>query len=225
MSHTDSPYSHLPRFHVGVDCIIFAVCEGRLNVLLVRRDFEPEKGKWSLIGGFVREDESVDNAARRVLRELTGLDNVFIRQLGAFGEIDRDPGARVVSVAYFALLDLEKVDGDEVARHNAQWVDVDDMPSLGFDHNEMIDKALEVMRRKILSGSLVFNLLPELFTLTQLQTLVETVTSKKLDKRNFRKRIADLPFIEQTGLIDKETSKRGARLYRYTGESGCGKDK
>lgn len=93
MTSVNSAYSHLPRFHVGVDCIIFAIKNGKLDVLLVRRDFEPEKGKWSLIGGFVKENESVDQAAKRVLRDLTGLDNVFIRQLGAFGEVERDPGA------------------------------------------------------------------------------------------------------------------------------------
>ena len=214
---TLSYYSHIPRFHVGVDCIIFAVSDDRLRVLLVRRDFEPEKGKWSLIGGFVEGNESVDTAAKRVLRDLTGLDDVFIRQLGAFGEVDRDPGARVVSVAYFALLNLADVDDKVVRSHHAHWTDVDKLPELGFDHLEMIEKAMEVMRRKILTGSLAFNLLPELFTLTQLQNLVEAVSAKKLDKRNFRKRITDNPDIEPTEFIDKETSKRGARLYRFIG--------
>lgn len=208
-------YSHLSKFYVAVDCIIFAVIQGKLHVLLVKRNFEPEMGKWSLIGGFVNDDESVDVAAKRVLSELTGLDNVFIRQLGAFGEINRDPGARVISVAYFALLNLADVDQEAVSQHNATWVAVDALPSLGFDHQEMIDRALDVMRRKILTGSFAFNLLPEYFTLTQLQTLVESVTGKELDKRNFRKSISDNPYIELTGLIDKSTSKRGARLYRY----------
>lgn len=208
-------YSSFPRFHVGVDCIIFAVNKDRLSVLLVKRDFEPEKGKWSLIGGFVDDNESVDEAAKRVLRELTGLDNVFIRQIGAFGEIDRDPGARVVSVAYFALLNMQEVDKKVVNEYKAEWVDVNDLPQLGFDHPKMIEQALSMMRRKILTEALAFNLLPEYFTLTQLQTLVETVTGKELDKRNFRKRIAEIPGVEQTDLIDKESSKRGARMYRY----------
>lgn len=209
-------YAHLSRFHVAVDCIIFAVINAKLHVLLVRRNFEPEKGKWSLIGGFVDDDESVDLAAKRVLHQLTGLENVFIRQLGAFGEPFRDPGARVISVAYFALLNLADVDQEAVSQHQATWVPVDNLPVLGFDHQEMIDKALDVMRKKILTGSFAFNLLPEYFTLTQLQSLVESVTGKELDKRNFRKSIADNPFIEATELIDKSTSKRGARLYRYT---------
>ncbi len=215
MTTQNHAYSSVPKFHVGVDCIIFAVNHDRLNVLLVKRDFEPEKGKWSLIGGFVGNNESVDEAAQRVLRDLTGLDNVFIRQIGAFGEIDRDPGARVISVAYFALLNMQDVDMGEVNAHKAVWVDVDDLPELGFDHPLMIRQALSVMRRKILADALAFNLLPEFFTLTQLQTLVETVTGKELDKRNFRKRIAEIPGVEQTDLIDKESSKRGARLYHY----------
>lgn len=215
MTAATSHYAHLSRFHVAVDCIIFTVISGKLHILLVKRNFEPEMGKWSLIGGFVNDDESVDLAAKRVLRDLTGLDNVFIRQLGAFGEPDRDPGARVISVAYFALLNIAHVDTEAIRQHNATWIPVDNIPPLGFDHHAMIARALDVMRRKIISGSFAFNLLPEYFTLTQLQSLVESVTGKELDKRNFRKSISDNPYIEMTGLIDKSTSKRGARLYRY----------
>ena len=215
MTTATNHYAHLSRFHVAVDCIIFSVIADKLNVLLVRRNFEPEMGKWSLIGGFVNEDESVDLAAKRVLRHLTGLDNVFIRQLGAFGEPYRDPGARVVSVAYFALLNIAEVDADAIRQHDARWTPVDSLPPLGFDHSEMIGRALDVIRRKIITGSLAFNLLPEYFTLTQLQSLVESVTGRELDKRNFRKSISVNPDIELTGLIDKSSSKRGARLYRY----------
>lgn len=210
-------YSHLSQFYVAVDCIIFTVVDGHLKVLLVRRDFQPEKGKWSLIGGFVDSSESVDDAAARILSDLTGLNNVFIRQLRAFGEVKRDPGARVVSVAYFALLNLQKIDNAAVEAHNAEWVDVDNLPPMGFDHHQMISEAVEVMRRKVMSSSFAFNMLPELFTLTQLQNLVESVTGRKLDKRNFRKRISENPEIMQTDLIDKASSKRGARLYKYIG--------
>ena len=207
-------YGDIPKFHVAVDCMIFTLINGRLHILLVKRDFEPEKGKWSLIGGFVRDGESVDNAAKRVLRELTGIDNAFIRQTGAFGAVDRDPGARVISVAYYALLNIEEI---TIRRKGGkvEWVDMEGLPQLGFDHPEMIAQALEEMRRIILTESLAFNLLPELFTLTQLQNLVESVTGRKLDKRNFRKRIMELPGIEVTDRIDKQSSKRGARLYRY----------
>lgn len=207
-------YSDIPRFHVAVDCMIFSVIAGRLHILLVERDFEPEKGKWSLIGGFVTENESVDDAAKRVLKKLTGISNAFIRQIGAFGEVNRDPGARVISVAYFALLNNEDV---EIRKGSGKvkWVDMEKLPELGFDHPEMINQALTVMREKILTEALAFNLLPEYFTLTQLQCLVESVMGRKLDKRNFRKRVVELPGICATDLIDKNNSKRGAKLYRY----------
>lgn len=222
--NTSGPYAHLPRFHVGIDCIILGVRGGRLGVLLIRRDFEPERGKLSLIGGFVHRDESVDESARRVLRQLTGLDNIYIRQLGTFGDVDRDPGDRVVSVAYFALLDVSELDSRETERHGAEWFDVNDLPVLGFDHNAMIKMALDKVRSHILSDGLAFNLLPGEFTLTQLQSLVETVTGRKLDKRNFRKRITDDPCIEATEQIDKSTSRRGARLYRHITNKTLHKD-
>ena len=207
-------YSEIPTFHVAVDCMIFSVIEGHLHILLVERDFEPEKGKWSLIGGFVTENESVDNAAQRVLRQLTGIDNAFIRQVGAFGEVHRDPGARVVSVAYYALLNLHDINSLQ-GSGKVEWVDMDKLPQLVFDHPDMIRRALSDMREKILTEALAFNLLPPLFTLTQLQTLVESVMGRKLDKRNFRKRVLELSGLEVTDRIDKENSKRGARLYRY----------
>lgn len=208
------PYSNIPKFHVAVDCMIFTVIENQLRILLVKRDFEPEKGKWSLIGGFVGENESIDNAARRVLKELTGIDRAFIRQIGAFGEINRDPGARVISVAYYALVNLDHLEFNTNSG-KTEWVEMNHLPELGFDHPKMIRAAIKEMRAKILTEALVFNLLPELFTLTQLQILVESVVGRKLDKRNFRKRIADIPGITQTDLVDKNSSKRGARLYRY----------
>ena len=208
-------YGDIPKFHVAVDCMIFTLINGRLHILLVKRDFEPEKGKWSLIGGFVMEGESVDDAARRVLRELTGIDNAFIRQTGAFGEVKRDPGARVISIAYYALLNLEDISLRKNGG-NVEWVDIESLPDLGFDHPEMIRQALSEMRKKILTESLAFNLLPELFTLTQLQQLVESVMGRKLDKRNFRKRVTDLPGISSTDMIDKHSSKRGARLYKFS---------
>lgn len=207
-------YHDMPKFHVAVDCMIFSVIGGRLHLLLVKRAFEPEKGKWSLIGGFVCENESIDQAAERVLYQLTGIHNVYIRQVGAFGEVNRDPGARVISIAYFALLNNDEVEVN-TDTGKAEWVDIDRLPQLGFDHPQMVAKALQHMRERILPGGLVFNLLPELFTLTQLQNLVESVMGRKLDKRNFRKRVIELPGLLPTDFIDKVSSKRGARLYKY----------
>ncbi len=218
MTVKSSAYIKIPKFHVAVDCIIFTVIDGALKILLVKRDFEPEKGKWSLIGGFVGEKESVDHAARRVLRELTGIDNSFIRQLGTFGDINRDPGARVISVAYFALLNIADIDNEAVKSHKAVWTDVNNLPELGFDHPRMIDRGLTVMRKNTHRLACFQSAARPVHHDSLLQTLVESVIGKTLDKRNFRKRIADNPEIIATDLIDKESSKRGARLYRYAGQ-------
>ena len=223
---SENPYGDIPKFHVAVDCLIFSVISGRLQLLLVRRDFEPEKGKPSLIGGFVKENESVDSAAKRVLCELTGIHNAYIRQIGAFGEVNRDPGARVISVAYYALVNISDI-YTTLSPLKGEWVDVRHLPELGFDHREMVERALSDLRKKILDEGLAFSLLPELFTLTQLQHLVESVMDHPLDKRNFRKRVTEIPGIMPTDLIDKMNSKRGARLFRYCREheeqveSGC----
>lgn len=208
-------YSKNPRFYIAVDCIIFGLVEGQLCLLLTKRDFEPEKGKWSVMGGFVQEGESVDDAGRRVLREATGLENVYMEQVHAFGEVNRDPGERVVSIAYYALLGPGEYDPELLTRHNAVWVRLDELPPLGFDHPEMVRRTLSIIRRKFSTEPIGFNLLPELFTLSQLQTLYETILGEPIDKRNFRKRIADTGCVEKTELIDKTGSRRGASLYRF----------
>ena len=208
-------YSDNSKFYVAVDCIIFGLVEGRLCLLLTKRDFEPEKGKWSVMGGFVHDGESADMAARRVLTQLTGLENVYMEQVHAFGSVNRDPGERVISIAYYALLGPGEYDPELLVSHNASWVPVEELPPLGFDHPEMVSRALGLIRRKFTTEPIGFNLLPELFTLSQLQTLYETILGESIDKRNFRKRIADTVCIEKTGLIDKTTSRRGASLYRF----------
>jgi len=207
-------YQKFPRFYVAVDCIIFGFDEGKLKLLLLKRNFEPAKGQWSLMGGFVSEDESADNAAKRVLRELTGLENVFMEQVGAFGEVERDPGERVISIAYYAHIKPDDYDKDLVRRHNAFWMDINELPKLIFDHDLMVGRAREMMKQKAATKPIGFNLLPEQFTLTQLQTLYEAIYGEAIDKRNFRKRVAEMEFIEMTDEIDKTGSKRGARLYR-----------
>ncbi len=176
---------------------------------------DPGRGEWSLYGGFVRNDESLDQAAYRTLYELTGLRNVYMRQVGAFGSVDRDPGERVVSIAYYALIKVKDYDENLMKKHDVEWVNVDDIPQLFSDHNEMVRQARSVMKRKIRTEPVGFNLLPDLFTLTQLQRLYEAVSGQTLDKRNFRKRIKDMEFIEKTELVDKVSSKRGAALFRF----------
>jgi len=212
-------YRAHPKFYVSVDCIIFGFKEGKLSLLLLKRNFEPSKGEWSLMGGFIQKDESTDDAAKRVLRQLTGLDHVYMEQVGAFGEIERDPGERVISIAYYALINIDDYDKELVQKHNAYWAEIEELPPLIFDHYEMVDKARSRMKQKVGRLPIGFNLLPKLFTLTQLQMLYEAIYGESLDKRNFRKRVADMEFIEQTNEIDKSGSKRGARLFRFNNDT------
>lgn len=208
-------YKQHDRLYLSVDCIIFGLNEGSLKLLLIKRNFEPHKGEWSLMGGFVNADESVDNAARRVLKELTGLDGVYMHQIGTFGEVDRDPGKRVVSVAYSALLNFPDIDHEILKSHNAHWVDFNNIPHLCLDHDSMIKKAIRKIQNKFRIEPLAFELLPPMFTLTQLQQLYESVLGIAIDKRNFRRRALDNSCIRATDMVDKENSRRGARLYEF----------
>jgi len=208
-------YSQYPRHYVAVDCIIFGINKGRLCILLTKRSFEPEKGKWSLMGGFVGNGESVDDAAYRVLTELTGLENIYMEQVGTFGEVDRDPGERVISVAYGALINIDDRVLESTIAHNGSWMPLDELPPLVFDHPQMIAKARGMVKLKFSTEPIAFNLLPEYFTLSQLQSLYETVFDEEIDKRNFRKRINELPCIVPTEMIDKRSSRRGARLHTF----------
>lgn len=208
-------YNVNPKFHVSVDCIIFGLNEGELSILLLKRNFEPEMGQWSLMGGFVQNNESIDDAAKRVLKELTGLENVYMEQVCTFGELERDPGERVISVAYYALINVDEYDHTLVEKHNAQWIKINEMPKLSFDHPAMIEKARKLMKQKASSKPIGLNLLPRLFTLTQMQSLYETIFGEAIDKRNFRKRVAEMDYIEKTDLIDKSGSRRGAYLYKF----------
>ena len=208
-------YGEFSKVWLSVDCIIFGFDEGKLKILIGRRKMDPGRGEWSLYGGFVASDESVDDTATRTLYELTGLRNLFMRQVGAFGNVDRDPGERVVSVAYYALINVKDYDDELRREHGVEWIDINEIPQLYSDHNEMVNKARKMMQQKLANEPVGFRLLPSLFTLTQLQKLYEAVNGEELDKRNFRKRIKEMDFIEKTELIDKTSSKRGAHLYRF----------
>ena len=208
-------YKEFQKVLLSVDCIIFGFDQNKLKILIGRRNMDPGRGEWSLYGGFVRNDESLDAAAQRTLLELTGLRNIYMSQVGAFGNIDRDPGERVVSVAYYALINVKDYSERLRKQHGVEWVNIEDIPPMYSDHNAMIAKARKLIQQKIKTNPVGFELLPELFTLTQLQRLYEAVNGEPLDKRNFRKRIKDMDFIEKTELIDKKTSKRGASLYRF----------
>ena len=208
-------YGEHSKVWLSVDCIVFGFDEGKLKILIGKRKMDPGRGEWSLYGGFVNADESVDDAASRTLFELTGLKRIYMRQIGAFGNVDRDPGERVVSIAYYALINVNDYDEKLRTSHGAEWMDINEIPQLYSDHNEMVRKARKLMRQKLSHEPVGSRLLPKLFTLTQLQKLYEAVNGEELDKRNFRKRVKDMDFIEKTDLIDKKGSKRGAYLYRF----------
>ncbi|MCR5678846.1 MAG: NUDIX hydrolase [Prevotella sp.] len=208
-------YNDHKKVWVSVDVIIFGFDKGKLKVLIGRRQMDPGRGEWSLYGGFVAVDEGIDDCAERTLYELTGLKNLYMKQVGAFGSVNRDPGERVISIAYYALINVKDYDEELRNEHGVEWVDINSMPALYSDHNEMVMKALRLMRQKMKTEPIGFRLLPQLFTLTQLQRLYEAVSGQEIDKRNFRKRIKEMDFIEKTELIDKTSSKRGAALYRF----------
>ena len=210
-----SYYFEHQKIFVSVDCIIFGFEQNKLKVLIGKRQMDPGRGEWSLYGGFVRNDESLDEAAKRTLYDLTGIRNLDMFQVGAFGEVSRDPGERVVSVAYYALINVADYSNRLLKDHGVEWVNIEELPTMYSDHNEMIRKARKLLQQKIKYEPIGFQLLPKLFTLTQLQRLYEAVNGEEIDKRNFRKRIKDMDFIEKTELIDKTGSKRGAFLYRF----------
>ncbi len=208
-------YKEYSRMYVSVDCIIFGFEANKLKLLVGKRKMDPGRGELSLYGGFVEGDESIDEAANRTLKALTGIDNLYMKQVGAFGAVNRDPGERVISIAYCALINVKDYDKALQEEHELEWIDVEALPKLYSDHNEMVKKAVLLLRRRINTEPLSFSLLPELFTLTQLQHVYEAILGEEIDKRNFRKKIKTIDFIEQTDKIDKVTSKRGAALYCF----------
>jgi 8-oxo-dGTP diphosphatase len=199
-----------------VDCVIFGLDDEGLKVLLIKRSLEPFRGRWALPGGFVHTDETVDEAARRELREETGLQRVFLEQLYTFGDLNRDPRERVVTVAYYALINLH----DHQLRaatdaENAAWFDVGDLPRLAFDHDAIIQMALVRLKGKVRYCPIGFELLPRKFTLSQLQGLYETILERSLDKRNFRKKVLQLDVLEELDEVQQDVAHRAARLYRF----------
>jgi 8-oxo-dGTP diphosphatase len=208
-------YSEYTKFLVSVDCIIFGFSEGELNLLLLKRNMEPAKGLWSLPGGFVGEHESAEVAASRVLYDLTGLNKLYMEQLQLFSSENRDPGQRVLSIAYYALINVADYEKEQIRQHNSFWRNINDLPELIFDHSEMVSKALKRLRRKASTEPVGFNLLPDQFTVPQLQALYEAIYGRNIDKRNFRKKIQSMDFLEKSDIKDKSSSKRGAFLYTF----------
>ncbi|HEY8511353.1 MAG TPA: NUDIX domain-containing protein [Cyclobacteriaceae bacterium] len=208
-------YEKHERILVAVDCIIFGFDGNKLQALLIKRGFEPEQGKWSLMGGFVGPDESAEQSAARVLHQLTGMKNIYMEQLGCFSEVNRDTAGRVISIAFFALINKKDYSTQMQLEHEAKWFPLSEMPKLIFDHNKMVERARKRLQEKVVNHPIGFELLPTKFTLPQLQSLYEAIYDTQLDKRNFTKKILSLGVLNKLAEKEKETSRKGAFYYVF----------
>ena len=208
-------YKSHDRLLVAIDCIIFGFDGNQLQALLIKRGFEPEKGKWSLMGGFTNQDESTDEAAVRVLHQLTGMNNIYMEQLYCFSDVNRDPAGRVISIAYFALINIADYSEQLQFEHEAKWFPLDQIPDLIFDHEKMVALAKERLQQKVANHPIGFELLPEKFTLPQLQSLYEAIYESPLDKRNFTRKILSLEILNRLNEKNKLSSRKGAFYYVF----------
>lgn len=209
-----------PHPAVTVDVAVFTIRNDALKVLLIKRAEAPHRGQWALPGGFVNIDESLDDAARRELAEETGVSGFYLEQLYSFGAPDRDPRERVITVAYYALIPSDRLELKAATdAEGVGWFALDELPTLAFDHAEILDTALERLAAKLDYSTIAFQLMPEAFTLTELQHVYELITRAPIDKRNFRKRILALDLLELTGEEKREGPHRPAQLYRVVDRS------
>jgi len=201
---------------LAVDCVVFGLDDDDLKVLLIRRGMEPFIGRWALPGGFVHIDETVEEAARRELKEEAGIEPAVLEQLQAFSSLNRDPRERVVSVAHYALVKLSEhsVQAATDAKE-AAWFAVDDLPALAFDHDAILETAITKLRAKVSQTPIGIELLPKKFTLTQLQRVYEKVLDREIDKRNFRKKVLATGLLVETDEVEQDVAHRAARLFRF----------
>jgi len=208
-------YKSQDRLLVAVDCIIFGFDGKQIKALLIKRGFEPEKGKWSLMGGFVGKDENVDNAAARVLKQLTGLTDIYMEQLYCFGVANRDLAGRVVSIAYSAFINIADYNEQLSSDHEARWFPIGKIPPLIFDHKLMLKKAKKALMEKVSNHPIGFELLPSRFTLRQLQNLYEAIYEAPLDKRNFTRKILSINVLKKLNEKEKKSSRKGSFYYVF----------
>ncbi|MFM7021954.1 MAG: NUDIX hydrolase [Flavobacteriales bacterium] len=204
-----------PVASITVDCVLFGFIDGKLNVLLIKRSSDPESGKWALPGGFLEKGEAIDDAAERVLELLTGVNNVFMQQFHTFGNPSRHPIARVVTVGYYALIDAghHQLKPSWHASETA-WFDINEMPKLAFDHNEIFNGALKTLQKELNITPLIFELLPAKFTLSDLQSLFEIILGKTMDRRNFRRRLKTMDILTELDEV-RPGAHVGATLFKF----------
>lgn len=207
-------YADHQPFLVAIDCIIFGFDGQDIRLLLIKRGFEPAKNRWSLMGGFLQSGETLDEGANRILKQLTGLSGVYMEQLHAFSAVHRDPEVRTISVAYFALIDIHRYQKQISDLYRAEWFLLAGRPRLIFDHDSMVEKAQQQLRYKAAQQPILFELLPEKFTVPQLQKLYEGVYDTVFDNRNFTRKLMATGLIVKQNLKDKAGSKKGAFYYK-----------
>jgi len=207
-------YSGQKHFLIAVDCIIFGFDGYDIKLLLIQRGFEPEKNKWSLMGGFLQSGESLEYAANRVLKQLTGLEGVYLEQLQTFSKPLRDPVERTISTAYFALIDIHQYEKQLSHDYHAEWFLLKKRPLLIFDHEEMVKLAQKQLRYKAALHPILFELLPDKFTIPQLQSLYQGIYNTKFDNRNFSRKVLSTELLIKQQEKDKANSKKGAFYYK-----------
>ncbi|MGM9993964.1 MAG: NUDIX hydrolase [Candidatus Avigastranaerophilus sp.] len=211
-------FQEIKTHEITTDVVIFTIKDNKLQVLLVKRANEPFKGRWAIPGGFIRLSENLDNAALRILKEKTNVDNIYLEQLYTFGDPLRYPSSRVITCAYFALIrsdDIKLSFDTSQGITEVQWHEVYNLPTLAFDHKEIIEYSIKRMRERLEFCPIAFQLLPEKFTLTELQKSYELILDMKLDKRNFRKKVLTGSVLKELNEYTKLGSKRPARLYSF----------
>ena len=207
-------YSKQSKLLAAIDCIIFGFDGQHLKILLIKRGFKPAMNQWSLMGGFVKYNEGLNEAANRILKQLTGLEGIYLEQLQAFGDPERDPIERTISVAYFALIDIHKYEKQISHEYQAEWFNINKTPKLIFDHDAMVKMAKEKLRYKAGLHPILFELLPVKFTIPQLQTLYEEIYSTTFDKRNFIRKIRSTGLLIKQKEKDKRNSRKGAFYFK-----------
>lgn len=217
LSAIQAEVKNINRIALSVDCVIFGFDETKLKVLLIRSDLEKYEGKWSLLGDLVNPEEDLDTAAYRILKQRTGLNDVYLEQVKAFGSVDRHPAGRVISVAYFSIINIRhnkfKIQGDEL-----HWHDVYDITDLAFDHKHIFDSSYERLQTRIQEHTLGFSLLPQKFSLRELQNLYEAILNTKMDRRNFRKKIFAMDFLIDINELEQDVPHRPGKLYKFNYE-------
>ena len=216
LSENNIPFSEFLKFGLSVDCVVFGYQKGEVKVLLIQRGAEPFKGTWALPGDLVSPEEALDESANRILKHLTGLENIFMEQFYTFGSVDRHPVGRVATIGYYSLVKSENY--EPIASSWAdkiEWININNPQDLAFDHKEILDKGIETLKRKVRTEPVGFELLPDKFTLLELQGLYEALLGYKFDKPNFRKKILGMNLLVPLAEVQSNVSHRPAKLFKF----------